>query len=114
MRHSDPAHPTDAALDEYLGPLVASVDHKALVNRYASGLTPNPLQGVAPQLRGCTVPTRIVWGMSDTIFSPRNPEYLAQLLPRVTGTRRIQKARLFFPKEYPDVIAEEARLLWKP
>jgi haloalkane dehalogenase len=52
--------------------------------------------------------------MSDTIFSPRNPEYLAQLLPRVTGTRRIQKARSFFPKEYPDVIAEEARLLWKP
>jgi pimeloyl-ACP methyl ester carboxylesterase len=113
MCYGDPARPTDAALDQYLGPLVASVDRKALVNRYALGLAPNPLQGIAPQLCGCTVPTRIVWGMSDTIFSPRNPEYLARILPRVTGIRRIQKAKLFFPEEYPDVIAGEAVLLWK-
>ena len=113
MCYSDPAHPTDAALDQYLGPLVATAERKALVNRYALGLTPNPLQGIAPLLRGCPVPTRIVWGMSDTIFSPRNPEYLARILPRVTGIRRIQKAKLFFPEEYPDVIVAEARLLWK-
>jgi haloalkane dehalogenase len=112
MCYSDPAHPTDAALDQYLGPLVASAARKALVNRYTLGLTPNPLQGIAPLLRECTVPTRIVWGMSDTIFSPGNPDYLAGILPRVTGIRRIQKAKLFFPEEYPDIIAEEARLLW--
>jgi pimeloyl-ACP methyl ester carboxylesterase len=111
--YSDPAHPTDAALEQYLGPLVASAERKALVNRYTVGLTPNPLQGIAPLLRECTIPTRIVWGMSDTIFSPRNPEYLAGILPRVTGIRRIHKAKLFFPEEYPDVIAGEARLLWK-
>ena len=113
MCYSEPEQPTDAALDQYLGPLVASADRKALVNRYALSFAPNPLQGVGPQLRGCPVPTRIVWGMSDTIFSPRNPEYLARILPRVTGIRRIQKAKLFFPEEYPDVIAGEARLLWK-
>jgi len=113
MCYSDPAHPTDAALDQYLAPLVASAERKALVNRYTLGLTPNPLQGITPLLRGCAVPTRVVWGMSDTIFSPRNPEYLAGILPRFTGIRRIQKAKLFFPEEYPDVIAREARLLWK-
>jgi pimeloyl-ACP methyl ester carboxylesterase len=111
--YSDPAHPTDAALDQYLGPLVASPARKALVNRYILGLTPNPLEGIAPQLRECTVPTRIVWGMGDTIFSPRSPDYLAGILARVTGIRRIQKAKLFFPEEYPDIIAEEARLLWE-
>jgi haloalkane dehalogenase len=113
MCYSDPAHHTDAALEQYLGPLVASAERKALVNRYTLGLTPNPLQGIAPLLRGCSVPTRIVWGMSDMIFSPRNPEYLAGILPRITGMRRIQTAKLFFPEEYPDVIAEEAGLLWK-
>ncbi len=111
--YSDPAHPTDAALEQYLGPLVASAERKALVNRYTVGLTPNPLQGIAPLLRECTIPTRIVWGMSDTIFSRRNPDYLAGILPRVTGIRRIHNAKLFFPEEYPDVIAGEARLLWK-
>jgi haloalkane dehalogenase len=111
MCYSDPAHPTDAALDQYLGPLVASAERKALVNRYTLGLTPNPLQGIALLLRRCTIPTRIVWGTGDTIFSPRNPDYLAGILPRLTGIRRIRRAKLFFPEEYPDVIAAETRLL---
>jgi pimeloyl-ACP methyl ester carboxylesterase len=83
------------------------------VNRYTVGLAPNPLQGIASLLRTCRVPTRIVWGMSDTIFSPGNPDYLASILPRVTGIRQLRKAKLFFPEEYPDVIAAEARLHWK-
>jgi haloalkane dehalogenase len=112
MCYSNPDNPTDAALEQYLAPLVASPERKALVNRYTLGLTPNPLQGIAPLLRKCTVPTRIVWGASDTIFSKGNPDYLAGILPRMTGIRRIEKAKLFFPEEYPDIIAAEARLLW--
>ena len=112
MCFGNPAHPTDAALEQYLAPLVASAERKALVNRYTLGLTPNPLAGIAPLLRKCTVPTRVVWGMSDTICSTGNPDYLAGLLPQFRGTRRIQQAKLFFPEEYPDIIAAEARLLW--
>jgi pimeloyl-ACP methyl ester carboxylesterase len=110
--YSNPANPTDAALEQYLAPLVSSPDRKALVNRYTLGLTPNPLAGIAPLLKKCTVPTRVVWGMSDNIFSTGNPDYLAGLLPRFTGIRRIEKAKLFFPEEYPDIIASETRLLW--
>lgn len=113
MCFSNPAHPTDAALEQYLAPLVSSPDRKDLVNRYTLGLTPNPLQGITARLRECTTPTRIVWGMSDTIFSTRSPEYLAQTLPHVTGIRRIPAAKLFFPEEYPEVIVEEARALWR-
>ena len=113
MCFSNPAHPTDAALEQYLGPLVSSPARKDLVNRYTLGLTPNPLQGITARLRECQTPTRIIWGMSDTIFSTRSPEYLAQTLPHVLGIRRIQAAKLFFPEEYPQVIAEEARLLWQ-
>ena len=112
--YSDAAHPTDAAIDQYLRPLLASAERKALVNRYTLSLTPNPLQGIESMLRQCTAPTRIVWGTGDTIFSPQNPDYLAEILPRFTGIRRIDKAKLFFPEEYPDIIAEEARLLWEP
>jgi pimeloyl-ACP methyl ester carboxylesterase len=112
MCYSDPAHPTDAALEQYLRPLVSSSERKDLVNRYALGLAPNPLQGLAPLLSKCTVPTRIVWGMQDQIFSQRSPEYLQSILPRVTGITRLPHARLFFPEEYPGTIAEEARRLW--
>ena len=110
--YSDPAHPTDAALEQYLAPLVASAERKALVNRYTLGLTPNPLAGIAPLLKKCAVPTRLVWGMSDNIFSTGNPDYLARLLPQFRGIRRLAAAKLFFPEEYPDIIAAEARLLW--
>jgi haloalkane dehalogenase len=111
MCYSKPMCPTDTALEQYLGPLVASPARKALVNRYTLGLTPNPLEGISAKLRKCSVPTRIVWGMSDRIFSTRSPEYLASVLPHVMGIRRIREAKLFFPEEYPDVIAEEAQRL---
>jgi haloalkane dehalogenase len=113
MCYSNPAHLTDAALEQYLAPLVASPERKALVNRYTLGLSPNPLAGIAPLLKKCTVPTRVVWGMGDRIFSTHSPDYLAGLLPRFAGIRRIPEAKLFFPEEYPDIIAAEARSLWE-
>jgi haloalkane dehalogenase len=113
MCYSNPAHPTDAALVQYLAPLVATPGRKALVNRYVLGLTPNPLAGIAPLLKKFTAPTRIAWGMSDTIFSAGSPDYLAGLLPRFAGIRRVGEGKLFFPEEYPDIIAAEARLLWE-
>ncbi len=109
--YSRPECLTDTALEQYLLPLVASPPRRALVNRYALGLTPNPLEGIAAQLKRTASPTRIVWGMSDRIFSEKSPDYLASLLPRVTGVRRLQEAKLFFPEEYPDVIAEVAHRL---
>jgi pimeloyl-ACP methyl ester carboxylesterase len=111
MCFSNPANPTDEALENYLGPLVSSAERKALVNRYALGLTPNPLAGMDAKLRQFKRPTRIVWGMADTIFSPESPDYLASLMPQAT-IRRLDKAKLFWPEEYPEIIAEEARRLW--
>lgn len=110
--YSDPAHPSDAAIVQYLGPLVSSSERAALTNEFAASLAPNPLANITEALRSCRVPTRIVWGMSDTIFSPGNIEYLVSVLPRVTGIRKIPGAKLFFPEELPGVIAEEATTLW--
>src|SRR5436190_2020591 len=56
MCFSRPGQPTDAALDEYLGPLVSSPQRKALTNAYAVALAPNPLAGIEPGLRACKVP----------------------------------------------------------
>lgn len=112
MCFTNPANPTDAALEQYLRPLVATAERKTLVNRYTLGLAPNPLAGVEAKLRDCRQPIRIVWGMGDTIFAPTGPDYLAGIMPQAT-IRRLPAAKLFWPEEYPEVIAEEARLLWE-
>jgi pimeloyl-ACP methyl ester carboxylesterase len=112
MTYTHPANPTDEAIDQYLVPLLSSPERKALLHRYAIGLDPNPLAGIGPALRRCTVPTRIVWGTGDTIFSPASPGYLDRTLGRSRGVRLVAGAKLFFPEEFPDLIAEEARGLW--
>jgi pimeloyl-ACP methyl ester carboxylesterase len=112
MCFSDPSQPSDAAIQMYFGPLVATPASKALVNAYTLGLDPNPLAGIEASLRACKVPTRIVWGMADDIFAKESPDYLDAVLPNSKGVRRLPKAKLFWPEEYPDVVAEEARKLW--
>lgn len=112
MCYSRPGEPSDEAIDYYLRPLISSPARKSLTHAYAMALDPNPLAGIESRLKQCAVPTRIVWGMSDTIFSRASPEYLDRVLPQSRGVRRLAEAKLFFPEEYPEVIAEEARRLW--
>lgn len=107
-----PENPTDDAIGQYLAPLVGSPEREALTNAYALALDPNPLAGIEASLKQCIVPTRIVWGTADAIFSQASADYLDRTLPNSRGVRRIPGAKLFFPEEFPDVIAEEARKLW--
>src|SRR5580698_10781825 len=112
MTFTYPDRLADKTIDVYLGPLVESPQRKALTNAYAVGLAPNPLAGTEPLLKRSQVPARIIWGTGDTIFSQDDAAYLDKTLPRSRGVRRIEGAKLFFPEEFPDVIAEEARKLW--
>lgn len=80
--------------------------------QWRGALERNPLAGIEPALKRCTVPTRIVWGTADTIFSPASPDYLERTFPNSRGVRCVAEAKLFFPEELPDLIAEEARRLW--
>jgi len=110
--YTDPAHPTDEALDCYFTPLVSSPLRKAQLHGYTIGLERNPLEGIEPALRRCAVPTRIVWGTGDTIFAPSSPDWLDHAFAHSHGVRRVEGAKVFFPEEMPDLIAEEARRLW--
>jgi len=108
----DPATLTDAAIDVYVRPLVASPLRREQYHRFHLALEPNPLAGVAARLRRSTVPVRIVWGGADTIFALDDARYLDRLFPRSQGIRVVPEGKLFFPEEYPNLIAEEARRLW--
>jgi haloalkane dehalogenase len=106
------ANPTDEAVDYYLAPLVSSPERKAQVHAYAIALEHNPLVGIERELKRCAAPTRIVWGTGDDIFSQKSPDYLDKILPNSRGVRRVEGAKLFFPEEFPDIIADEALHLW--
>lgn len=110
--YADPAHPTDEAIRTYFAPILATPARKALMHAYAISLERNPLLGIRPALRRSRVPTRIVWGTADTIFSADSPDHLERSFGASRGVRRLEGARLFWPEERPEVIVEEARRLW--
>lgn len=112
--YADRSQPTDEAIETYLRPLVASQRRKDLVHAYAIALEPNVLAGVESRLRRSSIPTRIVWGDADTIFSNAGANYLHSVLGRSRGLRKVAGSKLFWPEERPQVLIEEARALWKP
>ncbi len=105
-------HPTDEAIDIHLGPLVSSLYRKSQSNAYAIGLYPNPLAGIEAALKKSVVPTQIVWGTADSIFSQVSPYYVDHVFRNSLGVRRVEGAKLFFPEEMPELIAAEALQLW--
>jgi len=113
ITYTRPLELSDRTLDLYLGPLVSSARRKAQIDAYAVALEPNPLAGIEAELRRSAIPVRVIWGMADRIFNPAEADYLAGLFPKSRGVRKIPEAKLFWPEEYPDLIAEEARLLWR-
>jgi hypothetical protein len=56
---------------------------------------------------------RIVWGTGDDIFSCASAAYLDRLFANSRGVRLLPEAKLFWPEEFPEVIAEEAVRLWQ-
>jgi pimeloyl-ACP methyl ester carboxylesterase len=112
MCFADPSHPSDAAIDMYLAPLIAGAERKALTDRYAVALEDNPLAGIGAKLKSCPAPVRILWGTSDTIFSRAGAEHLDRSFGRSFGVRKVPGAKLFWPEEQPKLIVEEALALW--
>ncbi|MCE9670957.1 alpha/beta hydrolase [Myxococcus stipitatus] len=112
MTYTRPAELSDETIEYYFAPLVRSQRGRDQVHAYTLALEANSLAGIGPALAKSTVPTRILWGTGDTIFSQSSADHLDKAFGNSRGVRRIPGARLFFPEEYPDLIAEEARALW--
>jgi len=102
----------DDTLECYLGAFTKSPLRMKQYEQFALALENNALAGVEPALQQFPAPVRILWGTADTIFSAASPELLSHTFPNSRGVRRIEGAKLFWPEEFPDLIASEARTLW--
>jgi len=109
----DPASFSDEVLQYYFEPLVASPERRSQLNRYLAAFEPNPLPAIEPALRRSAIPTRMVWGIADPLFPVRWAEWLDRTLPKSRGVRLVEGGRLFWPEERPDLLADEARALWR-
>ncbi|NUO75477.1 MAG: alpha/beta hydrolase [Lysobacter sp.] len=103
---------TDATIEYYFRPLVASPKRRSQLNRYLAALLANPLLAIEPDLRRLSTPTRMVWGTGDVLFPVAWANWLDRTLPGSRGVRLVDGGKLFWPEERPDVIAEEAKSLW--
>ncbi len=110
--YAQAGHPTDEAIRMYVRPLLRP-ERSAQMHEYTLTLERNVLTGIHSALKASRVPTRIVWGADDTIFSPRSAHYLANSFGNSRGLRLITRAKLFWPEERPATVAEQARLLWE-
>lgn len=111
--YTNPANFTDESIGYYIAPLVRSPLRKAQANQYAVAFDPNPLLAIESELRRSRAPVRMVWGTGDHLFPVAGAEWLDRTLPGSRGVRLVEGAKLFFPEEMPDIIAEEAKELWK-
>jgi haloalkane dehalogenase len=102
----------DEVFDEYLVPLLANAQKKEKLHEYVLALEANPLAGIEAALEKCRVPTRIVWGSEDRVFSTKSPGYLAKAFGNSKGLRMLEGGKLFWPEERPEIVVEEARKLW--
>lgn len=109
----DPSHFADETIEFYVTPLVSSPLRRAQYESFHIALEPNPLAGIEVSLKQRLVPERIVWGMDDDIFSSADAEYLNRTFTQSRGIRRVPQGKLFFQEEFPDIIAEEAKRLWR-
>jgi haloalkane dehalogenase len=110
--YADPGRLTDEAIDCYLTPLVSSAVRRAQLHGYMVAFEPNPLPAIEPALRRFVAPVRMVWGTADIHFDASWADWLDRVFPRSRGVRRVEGAKLFFPEELPELVAEEALALW--
>jgi pimeloyl-ACP methyl ester carboxylesterase len=109
---SDPAALTPELLNNYLGPLVSSPLREHQFNVLSAALGVDELSPVQHQLAAYQGPVRILWGIRDRFFSSKSPDILDRTFKGSRGVRRIDDANLYLPEDRPDLIIDEARLLW--
>jgi haloalkane dehalogenase len=110
--YADPSSLTDEAIEYYFSPIVNSPERKRQLNNFAVSLGENVLVAIERELRQSHVPVRILWGEADTTFDVSWADWLDKVFPNSRGVRRLQGAKLFFPEEMPDIVAEETLKLW--
>jgi pimeloyl-ACP methyl ester carboxylesterase len=97
----------------YLAPLFATAETIRNLERFFEALDCRQTVAVEPQLRRLEAPTLIVWGTDDIFFPLQWAHWLRATIPGCRDIVELAGARLFFPEERPDDLADALRAFWQ-
>jgi pimeloyl-ACP methyl ester carboxylesterase len=103
---------SDDVLGMYLGPIAASAERQARVDRYTAAMDHEQTLGIYADLKRFDKPTLIVWGDDDVFFPERWAHWLDNTIPGVRKVEILNAARLFFPEERADEFNGLLRAHW--
>jgi pimeloyl-ACP methyl ester carboxylesterase len=108
----------DAVSDEtfktYVGPLFATPEATRALERWLVSFDDvSQTREIEPLLRKLTAPTLIVWGTGDNFFPLKWAYWLKGLIPGARQVVELEGAKLFFPEERPDELADAVRAHWR-
>jgi pimeloyl-ACP methyl ester carboxylesterase len=112
MAFQFPERLADDVLGTYLGPIAASAERQARVDRHTAAMDHEQTLRIYADLKRFHKPTLIVWGNNDVFFSERWAHWLADTIPGVRKVEILPAGRLFFPEERVDEFNGLLRAHW--
>jgi pimeloyl-ACP methyl ester carboxylesterase len=110
--YADPSVLTDDIIRLYLQPLLSSPERIDAFQRYWLGFDNRHTVAVHPALKTLQVPTLIVWALDDFFFDRKWAYWLKDTIPGARRVVEVEDARLFFPEDRPDALAEPVLRFW--
>jgi pimeloyl-ACP methyl ester carboxylesterase len=101
-------------LRAYLEPLLATPQATRNLERWlTSSEDCSQTTEIEPLLRQLRAPTLIVWGTADVFFPLKWAYWLKDTIPGASKVIELQGAKLFFPEERPDSLADALCEHWR-
>jgi pimeloyl-ACP methyl ester carboxylesterase len=111
--YADPSVLTDEVIRLYLEPLLSSPARIDAFGRYWLGFDNKHTLAIHDALKRLEVPTLIVWGLQDFFFDKKWAYWLRDTIPGAREVVEVEDARLFFPEDRPDALAQPMLRFWK-
>jgi pimeloyl-ACP methyl ester carboxylesterase len=111
--YADPSVLTDEVIRLYLEPLLSSPLRIDAFGRYWLAFDNKHTVAIHDALKRLDVPTLIVWGLQDFFFDKKWAYWLRDTIPGAREVVEVEDARLFFPEDRSDSLAQPMLRFWE-
>jgi len=113
MGYEHPERLTAETFKASLAPLLSSEQRTRDFMRFIAAMDCRDTVAVEPLLRRLEAPTLVVWGTADDFFDVKWAYWLKDAIPGCHRVVELQGAKLFFPEERPQELADAIRAHWQ-
>src|SRR5262249_11826498 len=96
-----------------LTPLLSSEQRTPPLMRFVAALDFRDTVEIEPLLRRLEAPTLVAWGTADEFFDVKWAYWLKEAIPGCRKVVELAGAKLFFPEERPQELADAIRAHWQ-